>query len=176
MLNTILYLPRSQKRMLFVAFDFFALITCCWLSFALRYGDWTANSFSHWPSYFIAPLASIPIFIKLGLYRAVIRYIGYRALWTAVKAITMALLVWAVCTHLLGLEKQVPRSVIFIFWFISVVVIGGTRVVARWVILHQFPGGEQKAKLQSERVLIYGAGSAGRQLQPRCITLRNLPH
>lgn len=164
MLNSILFLPRSKKRMLFVAFDFFALIICCWLSFVLRYEDWTANSFAHWPSYFIAPLVSIPIFVKLGLYRAVIRYIGYRALWTAVKAITLALLVWAVCTHLLGLEKQLPRSVIIIFWFISIVVIGGTRMIARWVILHQFPGGEQKAKQQSERVLIYGAGSAGRQL------------
>jgi len=36
--------------------------------------------------------------------------------------------------------------------------------LARWIVLHQFPGGEQKAKKESERVLIYGAGSAGRQL------------
>jgi FlaA1/EpsC-like NDP-sugar epimerase len=164
LLKSILYLSRSKKRLLFVAFDFCAIACCCWLSFALRYGEWTANGFAHWQSYFIAPLVSIPIFIRLGLYRAVIRYIGYKALWTAVKAISFALLVWAVCTYLLGLEQAVPRSVIFIFWFISIVVIGGSRMLARWVVLHQFPGGEQKAKAEARRVIIYGAGSSGRQL------------
>ena len=164
MLTSILQLTRNQKRALFVCFDIVALILCCWLSFALRYEDWSANGFAHWPSYLLAPIVSIPIFIRSGLYRAVIRYIGYRALWTAVKAITFALLVWAVVTHLLGLDVPVPRSVIFIFWFISIVVIGGTRMIARWVILHQFPGGEQKAKSEAQRVIIYGAGSSGRQL------------
>ncbi|WP_028471234.1 polysaccharide biosynthesis protein [Neptunomonas japonica] len=164
MLSSILYLSRNLKRLLFVLFDIFALVVCCWLSFVLRYEDWTANGFVHWPSYFIAPLVAIPIFVRMGLYRAVIRYIGYKALWTAVKAITIAILVWAVCTHFLGLQLIVPRSVILIFWFISIVVIGGSRIAARWVILHQFPGGEQKAKSQSERVIIYGAGAAGRQM------------
>jgi FlaA1/EpsC-like NDP-sugar epimerase len=164
MLSSILHLSRNFKRLLFVLFDILALVVCCWLSFVLRYEDWTANGFVHWPSYFIAPLVAIPIFIRMGLYRAVIRYIGYKALWTAVKAITIAVLVWAVCTHLLGLQLIVPRSVILIFWFISIVVIGGSRIVARWAILHQFPGGEQKAKSQSERVIIYGAGAAGRQM------------
>lgn len=164
MLSSILYLSRNLKRLLFVLFDVVALIACCWLSFVLRYEDWTANGFVHWPSYFVAPMVAIPIFIRMGLYRAVIRYIGYKALWTAVKAITIAILVWAVCTHLLGLQLIVPRSVILIFWFISIVVIGGSRMIARWIILHKFPGGEQKAKSQSERVIIYGAGAAGRQM------------
>jgi FlaA1/EpsC-like NDP-sugar epimerase len=164
MLPSILNLSRNKKRTLFVVFDIVALIMCCWLSFALRYEDWGANNFAHWPSYLLAPIVSIPIFVRLGLYRAVIRYIGYKALWTAVKAITLALLVWAVATYILGLSVTVPRSVIFIFWFISIVVVGGARMVARWVILHQFPGGEQKAKSDSERVIIYGAGASGRQL------------
>ncbi|WP_339891686.1 nucleoside-diphosphate sugar epimerase/dehydratase [Neptuniibacter pectenicola] len=164
MLTSILNLSRNKKRTLFVVFDIVALIMCCWLSFALRYEDWGANNFAHWPSYLLAPIVSIPIFVRLGLYRAVIRYIGYKALWTAVKAITLALLVWAVATYILGLSVTVPRSVIFIFWFISIVVIGGARMIARWVILHQFPGGEQKAKSDARRVIIYGAGSSGRQL------------
>ncbi|WP_290700176.1 nucleoside-diphosphate sugar epimerase/dehydratase [Amphritea sp.] len=98
------------------------------------------------------------------MYRAVIRYIGYRALWTVVKAVTLSLLIWAVATYLLGLEYNTPRSVILIFWIVSILVIGGSRMIARWLILHQFPGGEGNAKLSTERVLIYGAGSAGRQL------------
>ncbi|WP_236588760.1 polysaccharide biosynthesis protein [Amphritea japonica] len=144
--------------------DLVLLPICCWLSYALRYGDWTANNFAHWPAYILAPIIFIPIFIRMGMYRAVIRYIGYRALWTVVKAVTLSLLIWAVVTYLLGLEYNTPRSVILIFWIVSVLVIGGSRMVARWLILHQFPGGEGNAKLSTERVLIYGAGSAGRQL------------
>lgn len=164
MLSFVLGMSRSKKKLFFVLFDVVVLPICCWLSFALRYEDFTARGFAHWPAYLIAPVVAVPIFIKLGLYRAVIRYIGYRAQWTVIKAVTLSLLVWAVVTHLLGLEQSTPRSVIFIFWFIAVVVIGGSRMMARWVILYNFPGGEQKAKQQSEHVLIYGAGSAGRQL------------
>ncbi|WP_243432013.1 polysaccharide biosynthesis protein [Aliamphritea spongicola] len=123
-----------------------------------------AKDFIHWPSYVLAPLVAIPIFIKMGLYRAVVRYIGYQAQWVIIKAVTLSILVWAVFTYFLAIEQSTPRSVIFIFWFIVIFAVGGSRMIARWIILYNFPGGEQKAKRQSERVLIYGAGSAGRQL------------
>ncbi|SER06671.1 NDP-sugar epimerase, includes UDP-GlcNAc-inverting 4,6-dehydratase FlaA1 and capsular polysaccharide biosynthesis protein EpsC [Amphritea atlantica] len=120
--------------------------------------------FVHWPAYLIAPVIAIPIFIKLGLYRAIIRYIGYRAQWTVIKAVSLAVLVWWVAVYLMALELNTPRSVIFIFWLVAVLVIGGSRMMARWVILYQFPGGDHSAQKDSERVLIYGAGTAGRQL------------
>lgn len=164
MVTFILGVSRQSKKAIFLALDAFLLPICCWLSFALRYDDWTARDFAHWPAYLLAPVIAIPIFIKLGLYRAIIRYIGYRAQWTVVKAVSLTILVWALCTYLMGLEQNTPRSVFFIFWFIAILTIGGSRMVARWIVLHQFPGGEQKAKKESERVLIYGAGSAGRQL------------
>jgi FlaA1/EpsC-like NDP-sugar epimerase len=164
MLSFVLNLPRNQKKFFFLMFDVVVLPICCWLSFALRYGDWTAKDFAHWPAYFIAPIIAIPIFVKLGLYRAIIRYIGYRAQWTVIKAVSLTLLVWAVCVYLLALEQSTPRSVIFIFWFIAIFVVGGSRMLARWIILYQFPGGNQKAAAQSDRVIVYGAGTAGRQL------------
>ena len=160
----ILALSRNKKRAIFLASDTVSLALCCWLSFALRYGEWSANDFIHWPAYFLAPVVSIPVFIRLGLYRAVIRYIGNKALWTVVKAVSLSVLIWATVVHLLGLPNTVPRSVIFIYWFVAIVAVGGSRMLARWLILHQFPGGEQKAKNESQRVIIYGAGSSGRQL------------
>ncbi len=164
MFKSILNSSRQSKKAIFVVFDLFVLPVCCWLSFALRYGDWTAQNFAHWPAYLLAPIIAIPIFIRLGLYRAVIRYIGYRAQWTVVKAVTLALLFWSLGTYLLALDQYTPRSVFFIFWLVAVLVIGGSRMVARWIILHEFPGGGRQAKGSLERVLIYGAGSAGRQL------------
>jgi len=157
-------LSRNNKRIVFVSSDVFFLTLCCWMSFALRYGDWSANSFVHWPAYLLAPLISIPVFVRLGLYRAVIRYIGNKALWVVVKAVTLSVLIWATTVHLMGLPQAVPRSVIFIYWFVAIAAVGGSRMLARWLILHKFPGGQQKAKSDSQRVIIYGAGSSGRQL------------
>ncbi|MDO6592780.1 nucleoside-diphosphate sugar epimerase/dehydratase [Neptuniibacter sp. 1_MG-2023] len=130
----------------------------------MRYGEFTANGFIHWPAYLLAPSVAIPVFIRFGLYRAVIRYIGNKALWTVVKAVTLSVLIWATFVHLLGLPQAVPRSVIFIYWFVAIVAVGGSRMFARWLILHKFPGGQQKAKAESQRVIIYGAGASGRQL------------
>jgi FlaA1/EpsC-like NDP-sugar epimerase len=157
-------LSRNKKRTIFLVSDCVSLIICCWLSFALRYGDWLANGLVHWPVYLLAPIVSIPIFIRLGLYRAVIRYIGNKALWTVIKAVTLSVFIWATITYLLGLPNPVPRSVILIYWLVTLVVVGGTRIFARWLILHQLPGGEQKIKNGATRVIIYGAGSSGRQL------------
>ncbi len=164
MLHLLLDLSRRAKKAFFLAFDTIALPVCCWLGFALRYGEWSANAFVHWPAYALAPLIFIPVFVRLGLYRAVIRYIGNKALWVVVKAVTLSVLIWATMVHLLGLPQTVPRSVIFIYWFVAIVAVGGSRMLARWLILHKFPGGEQKAKSDSQRVIIYGAGSSGRQL------------
>ena len=164
MFSYISELSRNSKRSVFVFSDALFLIVCCWLSFALRYGEWDANNFAHWPAYILAPIVAIPVFIRLGLYRAVIRYIGNKALWAVVKAVTLSVLIWAAVVHLLALPLTIPRSVIFIYWFVAVVAVGGTRIFARWLILHKFPGGQQKIKSDSKRVVIYGAGASGRQL------------
>lgn len=164
MISNIFVLSRKQKKIIFLSSDCFFLAASCWLSFALRYSEVSANDFIHWPSYILAPLIAIPIFIRLGLYRAVIRYIGHKAMWTVIKAVTLFIVVWATAVHLMGLPQAIPRSVIFIYWFVAIVAVGGTRMIARWMILSQFPGGESSAKKASERVIIYGAGAAGRQL------------
>ncbi|MBU2964982.1 nucleoside-diphosphate sugar epimerase/dehydratase [Amphritea sp. 2_MG-2023] len=164
MLQLLLNSTRKQKKAVFVLFDLLVLPVCCWFSYALRYGDWTAVNFVHWPAYLLAPVIAIPIFVKMGMYRAIIRYIGYRAQWTVIKAVSLSVLIWAVAVYMLALDYNTPRSVILIFGLVAVLVIGGSRMFARWIILHQFPGGDSKAQKHADRVLIYGAGSAGRQL------------
>ncbi|WP_271271694.1 polysaccharide biosynthesis protein [Aliamphritea hakodatensis] len=157
-------LSRSQKRFLFIFSDSIFLILCCWFSFSLRYGELLANDFVHWPAYLLAPFIGIPVFWKLGLYRAVTRYIGNKTLWIIVKAISLHIVLWATVVHLMGLPEAIPRSVIFIYWFVAIVAVGGMRMLVRWVILSQLPARERLQPKAVEKVLIYGAGSAGRQL------------
>ena len=107
-----------------------------------------------------APIIAVPIFVRFGLYRAIIRYIGFKALWAIVQAVTLYALLWGVIGFMASIEG-IPRSVILINWLLGVMVIGGSRMIGR-----RFLSEVQNRKNTTEcnNVVVYGAGSAGRQL------------
>ncbi|WPE17685.1 polysaccharide biosynthesis protein [Candidatus Thioglobus autotrophicus] len=109
-----------------------------------------------------APLVAIPIFIKFGLYRAIVRYIGFKALWVIVQAVSLYSLVWGVIVLLSGVQG-VPRSVILINWILSMLLIGGSRIVGRWLFSNKKSHSENRFD-KRKKILVYGAGSAGIQL------------
>jgi FlaA1/EpsC-like NDP-sugar epimerase len=101
---------------------------------------------------------AVPIFVRLGLYRAIFRYTGLAALVAIAKAVALyavllfGILLWK---HWLG----VPRSIGVLQPIIFLLVIGGSRALVRfWLV------GVVRARSASEgRLLIYGAGQAGIQ-------------
>ncbi|MGY8896357.1 MAG: polysaccharide biosynthesis protein, partial [Gammaproteobacteria bacterium] len=117
-------------------------------------------------------VASI-IFVRFGLYRAVIRYIGFKALWTVVQAVSLYALVWGVIGFMVAVDG-IPRSVILINWMLSLLAIGGVRIAARFLLSNnvkfsifnfEFNGnGNGNGNSNERRVLVYGAGDAGVQL------------
>lgn len=157
-------LPRLYKQFIIVATDSVLLVAALWLSFSLRLGVFYIphNETVRWV--FIAlPLLAVPIFLRFGLYRAIIRYIGFRALWAVLQAVSLYAILLGLVFLFLRAEG-VPRSVVIINWLVAVLFIGGTRMVARWwlsgVVSEMFP----KTANPKIRVIIYGAGSAGVQL------------
>jgi len=156
-------LPRFYKQSLIAVTDSLLLVSALWLAFSLRLGELFIPSSENIIWLFVtAPLIAIPVFTRFGLYRAIIRYIGFKALWAVVQAVTMYALLWGLLTLFLKVEG-VPRSVILINWLVAILLIGGTRMIARW----WFSGAlvENNSKSNGRiRVLIYGAGSAGVQL------------
>ncbi|MAN76247.1 MAG: polysaccharide biosynthesis protein [Rhizobiales bacterium] len=165
----VLSLPRSWKRVILLGFDFGALAFVLWVSFSLRYDRWDVpNSLDEWLIIVSAPLIAVPIFIRMGLYRAVVRYLPERALWTIVKAMTLSAILWVVVAFLSAMTGRgfVPRSVPIIYWTLGTLVITGSRLIAKWVF---WPSG-RKALLNRPAVVIYGAGEAGSQL---AASLRN---
>jgi FlaA1/EpsC-like NDP-sugar epimerase len=146
--------------MLFV--DVLLIVTILALSFSMRLGEW------FWPQgdlvylLFFAPLVAIPIFIKFGLYRAIVRYIGFKALWVIVQAVTLYALVWGVIALLSGVQG-VPRSVVLINWILGMLLIGGSRIIGRWWFSDK-KSYSVNAFDKRKNVLVYGAGSAGIQL------------
>ncbi len=154
-------LSRGIKKLLFVCFDGVALPVLLWASFSLRLGHFFSPSFSQALLMLSAPAIAIPIFVRMGLYRSVLRYLPERAIWTILAAVTVAVLAWvslAFLTQMTGLEG-IPRSVPVYFWALSVVAIICSRFGAKWFLFEQLTPLET-----APRTLIYGTGEAAAQL------------
>ena len=139
------------------------LVSILLTSFSVRLGYWyLPHSDLVWVI-FGAPIIAIPIFVRFGLYRAVIRYIGFKALWTIVQAVSLYALVWGVIGFIAAVEG-VPRSVILINWVLSLLAVGGLRIMARWFLTRSGNTENTDTFSDCKRALVYGAGDAGIQL------------
>ena len=89
--DRILSLPRNTKRLIVLALDLVVVPFALWASFSLRLGEFFIPQGRREDIiylFFIAPAIAVPIFVRMGLYRAIIRYIGFVAMWTIAKAVT----------------------------------------------------------------------------------------
>ncbi len=154
-------LPRNVKRLILLSADLFLLLFSLWASFSLRLGELFLPGGDMVFLFIAVPVIAVPIFIRFGLYRAIIRYIGFIAMWAVVKAVSLYTLIWGVVILLSGIAG-VPRSVLLINWLVAVLLIGGSRALARWWLTGSF---QLSAEGQEQtRVVIYGAGGAGIQI------------
>lgn len=139
--------------------DLATLVVALWAAYALRLSDWTPDIHNRGPwLLFAAPVICVVILYYSGFYRTVIRYFGPKTIQTAIKSMTVAALL-LMGLALLTQTKNMPRSVFIIFWGASILALIGTRQVARYLMADR-----PLALDGQERVAIYGAGSAGRQL------------
>lgn len=148
---------RRTKLVLQVVSEIFVLFSCFILAMYLRLENFDfLNNKTVWMAFAISLPFTIATFFYLGFYRAVIRYITSRA----ARAILSGTAVSAVSLYVISqsLRLDVPRSVPFIYALLVMVSVGGLRFIARSIFRWE------KTRLKSP-VLIYGAGSAGRQLR-----------
>ena len=163
LINAVLSLKRSQKRLLSLLVDLFTIPFVLWLAFALRLDfSYIPGPAQYW-IFIAAPAIAIPIFIRMGLYRAIIRYIGFHALWAILKSVALYSLIWSLVV-LLAKVDGVPRSVFILNFILSILSVGGSRMVARYILSSFTPGTSKPGHLKRKKVVIYGAGAAGMQL------------
>jgi len=152
-------LSRNTKKTLLVAVDIVALPVALWFGYALRLGEWWPQMMSSgWWLFIAAPIVAVPIFVRMGLYRAVLRYVGSKAMFTIAKAVSIVTLI-LLALVVMSQTQGVPRSVFFSFWLISLLMIGGGRILLRGFIYTS-----AKRKISKQPVAIYGAGAAGADL------------
>jgi len=155
-MNFLFRAPRPIKRVISVFADLFFVAIAFWAAMLVRLD--TVSIFSnqeYWTLlFFLLPIA-LAINVKLGLYRAVIRFISNKA----AISISLAVLLSTFSLILLSfyLHVPLPRTVPIVFAAFFMILVGGSRFFIRSVLLN-------KQSIIKEDVIIYGAGSSGRQL------------
>ncbi|MBP5090138.1 polysaccharide biosynthesis protein, partial [Pseudomonas chlororaphis] len=134
----LLGLTRRQKRAFQVVTDVILVWFALWMAFVVRLGvDELVNPFADYLWLFLsATVVAIPLFIRFGMYRAVMRYFGNDALITIIKAVSLSALMLALIVYWSSSRQPlVPRSIIFNYWWLSLVMIGGLRLAMRQYFL-----------------------------------------
>lgn len=151
-------LSDRAKRSILMLGDAIVLSMSLWASVVLRYGTLDKDMSEFWWLFPTASILGVATFYKLGLYRAIVRYIGPGSMLLVIHGATIA----AVGVSLVAYLSQAytfPRSAPAIFWFISILLVGGSRIAIRTYFYGLFNN-----YLTREPVAIYGAGETGAQL------------
>ncbi|ADV87786.1 polysaccharide biosynthesis protein [Vibrio vulnificus] len=155
-------LPRVHKRLISLAIDTLLITFSFFMAIWVRHGEVAVSvSAETWLTLAGTVVVTLIAFTRLGLYRAVLRYLTFHALTVVVLGALISAL--SITTFAYFFNAEVPRTVPVIYMTFLALLCGGARMMVRSLIV-------QASRKGCERVLIYGAGSTGRQL---AIALRN---
>lgn len=157
----VLLMPRLYKRVVVSLVDLGFCVFTVWLAFYLRLGEFISLSGNSLWAIFVSVSIALPVFIILGLYRAIFRYSGWPALMAVARAVAIYGVLYAAVFTAIGIQ-DVPRTVGIIQPILLLMFVGASRAFARvWL------GDRYEAILRQStrpKVLVYGAGTTGRQL------------
>jgi len=152
---------RPAKQTIALSFDVVLCLVSVWLAFSLRLEVWSAWSSAHSVAFMVSVFLALPIFIVHGLYKAIFRYSGLPALLSILKAVSVYGVLYSIVFTVVTVS-EVPRAVGVLQPIFVLLGVAFSRALGRlWL------GGFYQGRLARQllpRVLIYGAGSAGRQL------------
>ncbi len=153
--RSILALPRETKRFIMATADAVAIPTALWAALALKFDTLNPSADRTFSYFVVAVVSALFFFSVFGLYRAVIRFVGPKAMLTVFTGVSMSVLVLALFDRFLA-SHQIPLSALGIYGALALLYVGGSRFAARY--LFQYSGVRGRSVT---RVAIYGAGTAG---------------
>jgi FlaA1/EpsC-like NDP-sugar epimerase len=156
-----LALPRATKRALALLVDASLCVLTVWFAYCLRLDGWVVLQGIQWLPAIVSLVVAIPIFIVLGLYRAIFRYAGLSAFMTVVKAVSIYALAFMTIFTAISVPG-VPRTVGILQPLLLLIAIGLSRMWTRYWLGNAYQRLLNRSALA--KVLIYGAGASGRQL------------
>ncbi len=157
LLSKIWIAPRPIKRLISVFVDLVLISIAYWGAYWTRLQGVEAylSDDNYWTIFLVTLVITILIFVQVGLYRAILRYMDTQAILFILLSAGLSALVLVLVSYFI--HAAVPRSIPVIYCAYIIILCGGARLIARMLINRS--GAKQKIN-----VIIYGAGSAGRQL------------
>ncbi|CNH77870.1 TrsG protein-like protein [Yersinia aldovae] len=153
----LLSLPRNVKRTIMLLLDSFLIALAYWGAFWVRLDvDSPFASIAQWVALAVIIPPTLLVFIRLGLYRTVLRYVSARIVNTVMVGVILSTGLLVFGSYFLGI--YLPRTVSVMFFIFSLVLICGSRLFFRMLLNYGVRG--------QIPVVIYGAGASGRQLLP----------
>lgn len=155
-LSQVWQLPRTHKRLISISIDAILVSLSLHLAMWTRLGDFSYLTGGDFDVITILVIVTtVVLFTKLGLYRAVLRYLTFHALFV----VAMGAMLSAISLALFAFyfQEQIPRTVPIIYGAFLALVCGAPRLVVRSLFA-------TRNSQTSKEVVIYGAGSGGRQL------------
>jgi FlaA1/EpsC-like NDP-sugar epimerase len=161
-------LPRPAKRIISICVDALMMPAALWTAISLKAG-YPVLSLTHWltdwQAYVAVVAVSIPTFVRLGLYRAVIRYLGHQAVFAVALAVALSGVVLGILGTVLHM-RALSWSVVAIYSCLALLYVAGSRFLVRYYLL------TRHVQPTVARVAIYGAGEAGARLSTMLSTTR----
>jgi FlaA1/EpsC-like NDP-sugar epimerase len=158
-------LPRPLKRLISICTDCLMIPLALWTAISLKAGypvfDW-----KEWPAFVAVIAVSLPIFVRAGLYRAVIRFLGHQAIFAVALAVAVSAVILGIAGELLHVAS-LAWSVVAIYSCVALLYVAGSRFVVRYYLLRRY------IQPTVARVAIYGAGDAGAHLSTMLSTTRS---
>lgn len=155
-LNLIVNMSRPKKRIITLLFDSLFIFTAFWLALMARLDDFSLfSTLEYWFLLAATLVVSLLSFIRLGLYRAVLRYMSSQAMWSVLTGVIVSAL--SLVGFSFFFDAFLPRTVPVIFFCLCLLFVGGSRIMVRAFLGRRNAGNKTP-------VIVYGAGSAGRQL------------
>ncbi|WP_016791568.1 polysaccharide biosynthesis protein [Vibrio cyclitrophicus] len=157
-LNFIWQLSRLKKRIISVTIDTLLILFALHIALWTRLGDFQfLNDGDNLLLAGLTVITTVIIYTKIGLYRAVLRYLTFQALFVVMAGAILSAISLAVFAYYL--QEPIPRTVPIIYGAYLALLCGGSRLIVRNLVATTSP-----SKGSHQEVLIYGAGSGGRQL------------
>jgi FlaA1/EpsC-like NDP-sugar epimerase len=158
-------LPRPLKRLISICTDCLMIPLALWTAISLKAGypvfDW-----KEWPAFVAVIAVSLPIFMRAGLYRAVIRFLGHQAIFAVALAVAVSAVILGIAGEIVKVAS-LAWSVVGIYSCVALLYVAGSRFVVRYYLLRRY------IQPTVARVAIYGAGEAGAHLTNLLLTTRS---
>ncbi len=159
MIRSLFEAPRNIKRLLTIAYDLLSILVAFYLASCLRLGVPVPNiGKNELLMLGMTGGISLLVFVRMGMYRAILRYLSAQAIITVAICVCVSGLILAVSSFFT--YSITPRSVPIIYTLLLLIFIGVPRMLVRSLVmmLNQI---DVEGKIP---VIIYGAGDKGHQL------------